>query len=163
MTNFVHTPPLSLVETERISFVIDESRLQISLKSVTTENVEALPKVATGFVSCLPETPFVAVGFNYTYYIPKESSRLKTLFALDDTKLKELFSGSCEVGLIVSFPFEEFVVRMSAPPAKDGDSRITIDFNFHSDCHGDDAVKERLKLHPKTLEKTEEVLRGLSK
>ena len=163
VTNFIHTPPLSVVETERISFVIDENRLQISLKSVTTESVEALPKIATGFVSCLPGTPFVAVGFNYTYYIPKENSRLKTLFALDDTKLKELFSENCEVGLIASFPFKEFVVRMSAPPAKGEATRITIDFNFHSDSHGADGAKERLKLHSKTLEKTEEILRGLSK
>lgn len=163
VTNFVHTPPLSVVETERISFVLDENRLQISLKSITTENIESLPKIAAGFVSCLPETPFVAVGFNYSYNIPKETSRLKTLFALDDTKLKELFSENCEVGLIVSFPFKAFIVRMSAPPAKGKATRITIDFNFHSDSRGADEVKKTLKLHPKTIEKTEEILRELSK
>jgi hypothetical protein len=162
VTNFIHTPPLSVVETERVSLVLDESRLQVSLKTINPESIEALPKIVTTFVSCLPETPFVAVGFNYTYYIARENSRMKTLFALDDTKLKELFSENCEVGLIVSFPFEEFVVRMSAPPARDEDSRVTIDFNFHSECHGDDAVKERLNLHSKTLRRTEEILRGLS-
>ena len=114
VTNFVHTPPLSVVETERISFVLDENRLQISLKSITTESIESLPKIAAGFVSCLPETPFVAVGFNYTYNIPKETSRLKTLFALDNTKLKELFSENCEVGLIVSFPFKAFIVFLAS-------------------------------------------------
>ena len=162
VTNFVHTPPLSVVETEQISFVLDENRLQISLKSITTESIESLPEIAAGFVSCLPETPFVAVGFNYSYNIPKETSRLKTLFALDDTKLKELFSESCEVGLIVSFPFKEFFVRMNAPPAKDKATRITIDFNFHSDSRGADEVKKRLKLHSKTMEKTEGILGGLS-
>ena len=162
VTNFVHTPPLSVVETGQISFVLDENRLQISLKSITTENIETLPKIAAGFVSSLPETPFVAVGFNYSYNIPKESSRLRTLFALDDTKLKELFSENCQAGLIVSFPFREFFVRMSAPPAKDKATRITIDFNFHSDSRGADEVKKRLKLHSKTIEKTEEILGGLS-
>jgi hypothetical protein len=44
VTNFVHTPPLSVVETERISFVLDENRLQISLKSITTDSIESLPK-----------------------------------------------------------------------------------------------------------------------
>ncbi len=162
VTNFVHTPPLSVVETERISFVLDENRLQISLKSITTESIESLPKIAAIFVSCLPETPFVAVGFNYTYNIPKETSRLKTLFAIDDTKLKELFSENCEVGLIVSFPFKAFIGRMTAPPIRGKITRITMDFNFHSDSHGADEVKKRLKLYPETIEKTEEILRGLS-
>ena len=162
VTNFVHTPPLSVVETERISFVLDENRLQISLKSITTESIESLPKIAAGFVSCLPETPFVTVGFNYSYNIPKETSRLKTLFALDDTKLKELFSENCEVGLIVSFPFKAFIVRMAAPPIRGKITRITMDFNFPSDSRGAVEVKKRLKLHPETIEKTEEILRGLS-
>lgn len=162
VTNFVHTPPLSVVETERISFVLDENRLQISLKSITTESIESLPKIAAGFVSCLPETPFVTIGFNYSYNIPKETSRLKSLFAIDDTKLKELFSENCEVGLIVSFPFKAFIVRMTAPPIRGKITRITMDFNFHSDSRGAVEVKKRLKLHPETIEKTEEILRGLS-
>ena len=162
VTNFVHTPPLSVVETDGISFVLDENRLQISLKSITTESIESLPKIAAGFVSCLPETPFTSVGFNYTYNIPKKNSRLKTLFALDDTKLKELFSGNFEVGLIIFFPFKTFIVRMTAPPIIGKITRITMDFNFHSNSRGADEVKKRLKLHPETLEKTEEILRGLS-
>ena len=162
VTNFVHTPPLSVVETERISFVLDENRLQISLKSIATESIESLPKIAAAFVSCLPETPFVAVGFNYSYNIPKETSRFKTLFTLDDTKVRELFSEACEVGLIVSFPFKAFIGRMSAPPARGKATRITIDFNFHSDSRGADEVKRRLKLYPETIEKTEEILRGVS-
>ena len=44
VTNFVHTPPLSVVETGHISFVLDDNRLQISLKSIITENIETLPK-----------------------------------------------------------------------------------------------------------------------
>lgn len=163
VTSFIHTPPLSVVETEQISFILDENRLQISLKNVTTENIEVLPKVAIDFASYLPETPFVAVGFNYKYHMPKENSLLKTLFQPDDARLKALFSENCEVGQIVSFAFEEFVVRMSAPPAKDEATRITVELNFHSDCRGVDEVKERLKLHRVTVEKAEEILRGLSK
>jgi hypothetical protein len=164
VTNFVHTPPLSVIETDRVSFVLDENRLQISLKSITTDSIESLPKIAAGFVSCLPETPFVAVGFNYSYSIPKETSHLKTLFALDDIKLKQLFSENYEVGLIVSFSFKAFIVRMTAPPppARGKITRITMDFNFHSDSRGAGEVKKRLKLYPETIEKTEEILRGLS-
>ena len=160
VSNFIHTPPLSVVETEQISFVLDENRLQISLKGITIESVEILPEIAAAFVSCLPETPFIAVGFNYTYHIPKENSRLKALFVLDDTELKKLFSENCDVGLIVSFPFKEFIGRMSAPPAKSEANKAVVDFNFHSDAHGVDDVKERLKSHAETMAKTEEILRG---
>ena len=163
MTSFVHTPPLSVVETEQISFVLDENRLQISLKNVTAENIEVLPKVAIDFVSCLPETPFVAVGFNYKYHLPKQNSLLETLFQTDDAKVTALFAENYEVGQIVSFAFEEFVVRMSAPPAKDETTRITVELNFHSDCRGVDQVKKRLELHRVTVEKAEEILKGLSK
>jgi hypothetical protein len=160
--NFIHTPPLSVVETERISLVLDENRLQVSLKSITAENVASLPKIVAGFVSLLPETPFVAVGFNYTYSIAKEDGQLKTLLRIDDTKLKKLFPGSYEVGLMVSFSFKPFVVRVTAPPAIGKVIRTPIDFNFHSDARGADEVKKRLELYSKATEKTEEILRGLS-
>lgn len=163
VTSFIHTPPLSVVETEQISFILDENRLQVSLKNITIENIEILPKVAIDFVSYLPETPFVAVGFNYKYHIPKGNSLLNTLFQPDDVKLTALFGENCEVGQIVSFAFQEFVVRMSAPPAKDEATRITVELNFHSDCHGVDEIKERLESHRVTMEKAEEILRGLSK
>lgn len=162
VTNFVHTPPLSVVETERISFVLDENRLQISLKGLTAEGITRLPKIAADFVACLPETPFVAVGFNYAYDLAREAGRLNTLLALDDAKLKELFSQSCEVGLIVSFAYKAFLVRMTAPPVRGGATSMTMDFNFHSDAHGAVEVKNRLKLHPETVERTEGILRGLS-
>ena len=163
VTNFAHTPPFSLVETERFSFVLDENRLQVSLKTITPEGIEGLPKIAADFVSCLPETPFVAVGFNYSFYMSKESTRLETLFSPNDAKLKELFSEDYEIGSMVSFHFEEFAVTMSAPPPKGETTKGIMNFNFHSDCRGADAVKERLKLHPQTIERAEEILRGLSK
>jgi len=163
VTSFIHTPPLSVVETQQISFVLDENRLQISLKNITTENMEILPKISADFASYLPETPFVAVGFNYKYHISKENSLLETLFHPDDARLKALFSENYEVGQIVSFAFEEFVVRMSAPPAKDGATMVTVELNFHSDCRGVDEVRERLGLHRVTTGKAEEILRGISK
>jgi len=163
VTNFAHTPPFSLVETERFSFVLDENRLQVSLKTITPEGIEGLPKIAADFVSCLPETPFVAVGFNYSFYMSKESTRLETLFSPNDAKLKELFSEDYEIGSMVSFRFKEFVVTMSTPPPKGETTKMTISFNFHSDCRGADVVKERLKLHPQTKERAEQILRELSK
>lgn len=163
VANFIHTPPLSLVETERVSFVLDEDSLRISLKTISPEGIEALPKIAAKFVSCLSETPFKAVGFNYGYHIAKESSRLEALFAPNSAELKELFSGSYEIGEVVNFPFKQFIVRMRALPSREKATTIPIDFNFHSDSQDAKAVEERLRLHPQTMEKAEGILRGLSK
>ena len=160
--NFAHTPPFSLIETKRISFVVDESRLQISLRSISLDSIGALPKIAADFARCLPETPFVAVGFNYRFQMPKGSTYLETLFSPNDAKLKELFSEDYGIGSMVSFRFKEFVVTMSAPPPKGDATNVMINFNFHSDCHGAEAVKERLELHPQTMERAEEILRRLS-
>ncbi len=160
--NFVHTPAFSLVETERISLVLTEDRLQISLKSISSENIESLPDIATKFVSHLPETPYTAVGFNYDYHAPKASTSIETLFSPDEAKLGELFSQDYEIGGTVLFQFKEFVVRMSATPVKEGDSKMAIHFNFHSDSPGAEKVKERLNLHSQTMKKAEEILRGLS-
>ena len=163
VANFIHTPPLSLVETERISFVLDEDSLRISLKTISPEGIEALPEIATKFVSCLPETPFKAVGFNYGYHIAKESSRLEALFSPNSDKLEELFSRSYKIGAVVTFPFERFIVSMRALPSREEAVTIPVDFNFHSDCQNAKAVKEILGLHPQTVRKAEEILRGLSK
>lgn len=161
--NFVHTPVLSLIETERISIVIEEERLQISLKSISYENIDALPRIATEFVSALPETPYVGLGFNYHYRIPKANSQLEALFSPNDSKLKELFSEDYETGQQVFFRFKGFTVRMSATPKREEDEKLSIGFNFHSDTPGAKKVIERLKLYANTKEKAEEILRGMSK
>lgn len=161
--NFVHTPVMSLIETESISIVIEQERLQISLKNINYENIDALPRIATEFVSALPETPYVGLGFNYHYGIPKENIQLEALFSPDNSKLKELFSEDYEIGQQVFFRFEGFTVRMSAAPKSGEDAKLSIGFNFHADTPGAKKVIERLKLYANTKEKAEEILRGMSK
>jgi len=161
--NFAHTPIFSSIETDRVSLVLTEDRLQISLRNITPENVEALPRIAAAFVSCLQETPYVAVGFNYHYRILKADSKLEALLSPDDSKLKELFSEDYEIGEQVFFKFKEFTVRMSAAPSRGETERLAIDFNFHSDAPSAKEVEERLELYAKTMEKAQEILMGVSK
>lgn len=163
VNNFVHTPLLSHVETAQISLILDENRLQLSLKNVSTQNIEVLTKIATDFISCLPETPYIGLGFNYRYNMPKRNDRLKELFSPDNAKLRLLFSGDYHVGFIISFTFKRFITRISVPPVGEKVTSIVLDLNYHSDCRGAKAIKERLKLHPTTLEKTEEILKELTK
>jgi len=161
--NFVHTPVFSLVETDQISFILSDDRLQISLKRISPENIEGLPKIASKFVSALPETPYSAVGFNYRYHIPQMSFQAEVLFSPNDIKLKELFAEDYKLGGVVLFKFKNFVVRMNATPVRGEDARIVVDFNFHSDCHNSEEVKERLKLYSDITDRTKDILNNLSK
>ena len=161
--NFVHTPVMSVIETDLISLVIEQERLQIALKSISYENIDALPRIAAEFVSSLPETPYVGLGFNYHYRVLKADSQLETLFSPNDSKLKELFSEDYETGQQVFFQFKGFTVRMSAAPTRGEDAKLSLGFNFHSDTPGARKVKEKLKLYANTKEKAEEILRGVSK
>jgi len=161
--NFVHTPVFSLVETEHISFILNDDRLQISLKRISPENIEGLPKIACKFVSALPETPYSAVGFNYRYHIPQVSFQMEVLFSPNDIKLKELFAEDYKLGGVVLFKFKDFVVRMNATPVRGENARIAIDFNFHCDCHNAEEVKERIELYSDITDRTKDILNNLSK
>ncbi len=163
VSNFAHNPAVSLVETNQFSFILDENRLQIALKSITAGNIEILSRVTKDFVTSLPETPYTAVGFNYRYRLPKEKNQLKSWFNPDYDKLKGIFSGECEVGFIISFTFEGFLIRISAPPTKSEDTNIILDINSHTDCRSFQAVLDRLSLHHNNMEKIESILMEICK
>jgi len=70
--NFVHTPVFALVESEGFGLVVDEERLQITVRKVTQDSLNASASIAEKFVSILPETPYKSIGLNYRYTFPRE-------------------------------------------------------------------------------------------
>lgn len=163
VTNFIHSPVLSVVETGLLNLVVDENRLQISIKNVNNSSMKRLPKVAGSFVSMLPETPYIATGYNFKYRIEEEYYHLKEWFSPDDRKFKEIFSDAYTVGLIISFQFESFTARMTTPPIVSKDKDVLLDINFHSVCKNAEEVLDRLNQHNKTREKAESILTEISK
>ena len=161
VSNFVHTPPFSLIETEQIALTVEEERLQISLKVMNEDNIERLPRIVERFVLSLPETPYVATGFNYSYRLPKEASKLAAFLTPNDTKLREVFSGEYEVGMAVVFRFKDCRVRVTMSPPRD--ASVVVDFNFHSNTPDSALVLERLKSHHQTREEAERILKELCK
>ena len=69
VVNFTHTPVFSIVETNNFLFIVNPDRLEISIKSTTTENMENLPRIVKKYINRLPETPYTAIGFNYIYHV----------------------------------------------------------------------------------------------
>jgi len=161
--NFVHTPVFALVESEVFSLVVDEERLQIIAKKVTQDSLNALPSIAEKFVDILPETPYKGVGLNYHYNFPREEYDLHTILSPNDAKLSELLSSTYELGATVVFEFEKFVATFAVSPSLVKEQQFRMNFNFHSNTANVGEVKERLSSQMRTLEKTQEIIQGLSK
>ena len=161
--NFVHTPVFALVESEEFSLMVDEQRLQLTVKKVTEDNLNSSGSIAERFVDILAETPYKAVGLNYHYTFSKEICDLRTIFSPNDAKLSELLSSTYELGDTVVFEFEKFIVTFTFSPSLGKEQQTRISFNFHSDTTNVGEVKQRLSSQMRTLEKAERIIEGLSK
>lgn len=161
--NFVHTPVFALVESEDFSLVVDEERLQIIVRKVTQDSLNALAGIAEKFVDILPETPYKGIGLNYRYNFPREEYDLHTILSPNDAKLSELLSSTYELGATVVFEFEKFIVTFTVSPSLVKEQQIQMRFNFHSNTANVGEVKERLSSQMRTLEKTQAIIQGLSK
>ena len=160
--NFVHTPVFALVESEKFSLMVDEQKLQLTVKKVTQDNLNDSVSIVERFVGVLPETPYKAVGLNYRYTFPRERCDLGAILSANDMKLSELLSSTYELGATIIFEYEKFVVTLTVTPSLSKEQQIRMNFNFHSTPANVDEVKERLSCQMKVLEKTEIIIQGFS-
>lgn len=161
--NFVHTPVFALVESENFNLVVDEQRFQLTVKKVTQDNLSISGGITQRFVDSLPETPYKAVGLNYQYTLPRPRCDLGIILSVNDAKISKLLSATYEIGATIVFEFQKFIVTFAVAPSLGKEQQIKMSFNFHSDVANAAEVKERLALQIRTLEKTETIIRGLSK
>lgn len=162
VNNFVFTPVFSLVESETDSLMVDESRLQYTVKKVTPESLSRLAEAPARFVQTLPETPYKGVGINYVYMIHSEKCDLGRLLNPNKATLSKLIAPDFELGFRAAFRFDAFLVNLAMTPSSiGGRSQMQISFNFHSDVASPREVLEKLALQPTTLEKAESVVQGV--
>jgi len=163
VTNFVHTPVFSLVESDLLSLTVDEQRLQVVAKRVTEDNLNASADIGRKFVETLAETPYKAIGLNYHYNVPREGYDLAPILSPNDGKLREMLSSTYGLGAVLVFEFERFVVNFTIKPSFGKDQRVLMSFNFHSDTASASEVKEGLDAQARTLGKAETIMRELCK
>lgn len=161
--NFVHTPVFALVESEDFSLMVNEQKLQLTVKKVTEDNLNTSGAITERFVDALPETPYKAVGLNYHYTFPREGCDLSTILSPNNAKLRELFSSTYELGATIVFELEKFIVTCTVSPSLSKEQQIRMNFNFHSATTNVGEVKERLSSQMRSLEKMETIIQGLSK
>jgi hypothetical protein len=161
--NFVHTPILSSVENQNFGFMVDEERLQLAIKRVTRDNLTNSTAIAQKFVEVLPETPYKAVGLNYRYTLKEDSCNLSTLLAPKAARLRTIFSKDYQLGTVIVFSFESFVVTFTVRPSLKNEQPIRIAFNFHSNVANIEEVRARIASQQTTLQKAESIIQELSK
>ena len=140
----------------------DERKLQLTVRKITEDNLVASGGIAERFVDALPETPYKAIGLNYSYALAREKCELGAILSPKGGKIRELFSPRYEVGTTIVFEFEDFIVTFAVSPSLRNERRIQVRFNFHSDIANTGEVKERLCSRASTLEKAETIIQGLS-
>ena len=158
--NFTHTPLFSFVENKSHSLIVDSDRLQISVKILSPENIEELPKIAKKFILALPETPYKMMGFNYTYQVKEENDSLRKLFSPNEKSLEQIFGFECQLGGTIVFKFKEiFHARVNISPIKtDEEKSRKIDFNFHTEIQDKKEILQGLNLYSETKKKAESII-----
>ena len=152
--NFVHTPAFSMVEGNDFTIQTDSSRMQISAKKVESDIVNKLPAVVESYVRSLPETPYTAIGFNFSYRVITEKS-LRGIFSPDVEKFKRAFSKEYKIGGMIRFNFENFIVTLNLIP----EEQIIANFNFHLNIKRESSeIIENLKFYRDAIKKAEAIL-----
>jgi hypothetical protein len=160
--NFVHTPVFALVENENFSLVVDEQRLQLTIRKVTRENLNKTGDITKSFVDTLPETPYKAVGLNYQYTLASARCNLDNVLSVNKERLGTMFSSTYQIGATIVFEFQKFIVNFAVLPSLGKEQQTRISFNFHSDITNVAEIRERLASQTGTLEKADEIIKELS-
>lgn len=159
---FIHHDAISMVEGQHVTLVLDEARLQLTLRNAAPENLALLSEAAARYVSVLPETPYHAIGFNFTYAVPTNNLMLGPIIQPADAELTDLFGATYELAGTATFTYEDFTVKVEFPAAPSRDGVVRASFNFHSAVDGSEAAAGRIERHPAAMEKAETVIEGLA-
>ena len=158
---FTHTPLLSFIETANFRLLVDPDRLQISMAKMNEENIKNLPKISEKYISQLPETPYTAIGLNYTYNIEPKTESLNQIFSPNKSKFKKLFSENYQLGGIIIFNYKKFVANFNLKPSFPEGEKSIANFNFHCDSKDVEEIKKKIKSYSEMREKTKEILKGM--
>ena len=156
--NYINTPGFSLVETFNYSLQVDQQRLNIGLKNFNENLLGRLPVIASKYIEALPETPYQAVGLNSNWIAQLEHREaLKEIFLSNPKQFDTIFhEGRYNVGGIVIYEYDLFRLQLTVIPAEQ-DNSVGLDFNYHSNVSGVDALSQRIACFVKVTEHAQNI------
>ena len=133
-TNFVHTPPFSLFESDHFLLTADTERLELICKELDKESILTCANAAAAYIGKLPHIPYKAAGMNFTWLV-----ELDTVDSLPEIKLSigQADIGSVfgtvniQYGGIIKLQYDSYVLTVTAN--YQGDKTVTLSFNYHYD------------------------------
>jgi hypothetical protein len=155
---FANIPIFSMAKSEEFELIVDPNRLQLSLIKVTATNLKIMPNIILEYMKALPETPYKAVGFNYSYEI-ETKTRIEDILKPEKTKLSEILSKDFKMGGIIFYKFKDFLSRMNFQPING--NKIVVNFNFHFNTDNKKIIFKKLEQHVSTWVKAEKIVNGL--
>jgi len=170
--NFVHTPAFSLFQSQTYQLLVDQQRLQFSLRVLNEANLQRLQAALVRYLQILPHIPYSAIGLNFTWTALAERrgegfDLTEHLFLSEDGRAwqKRLF-GEVRVGSMLYNFTKTYRLRLLIEPQLTQDGNLTLDFNYHFDlgepgkgtaavnqlpeCYKDSEQISRLLLKPET-------------
>ena len=162
--HFVHTPDFSLFESESFLLVVDNQRMQITVKKQDTVALESLANVASGYVKALPHIPYKALGLNFVWGIEVGNGEELPKIELNINKsdLISVFEGyEVDCGGIIYARNEPHVLKVVIEPQ--GENTLVHNFNYNHELEGM-SVEDMVKLINNFLiikEDSSSVVKGL--
>jgi len=161
LVNFVNTPVFSNSETAEFQLIVDENRLQLTPKRITLDSLTVASHKLMSLVDLLPQTPYKAVGYNFSYKFTKDECNVEYLFSPNHEHIVTLTSEEYEIGVNILFPFDEFLVTLNLSPVLEDKSDRIVKFNYHSQSTGTEETKARLTKQEQVLKKTSAIVEAL--
>ena len=135
--HFVHTPDFSLFESESYLLVVDNQRMQITVKKQDTTTLESLANVASGYVKALPHIPYKALGLNFVWSIEVGNGEElpKIGLSINKSDLLSVFEGyEVDCGGIIYARKELYVLKVVVEPQ--GANTLIHNFNYNHELEG---------------------------
>ncbi len=134
---FLNTEVFSAFENNDYIFQVDEKRLLLQAKNPSSANIDDLGQKINKYVKTLPETPYIALGFNikweYQQSVPEEKiiEVLKNQFCNKPSKIKTaLNTDEFKFGGIFIFNEKSNQITLKINPDTNKE-RFIADFNCH--------------------------------
>ena len=174
---FVNTPQFSVYDADKMMLLVDNQRLQLSLKDDKDNKVQPdaltyLSDLATRYVDRLPEIPYKSMGLNLFFMAQasdaNEKIGIETVFhSLANMSEIEKNHDSIQFGSIIHARRDDYILKLTIEPQ--GMGPFLLSFNYHFELGGLEAktitrhLKEYSELYEQSvsmINKHESVSRG---
>lgn len=137
---FMHTPDISLFDTESFSLIVDRQRLFYSVKKHNLNNLKSLARFGNKYIKILPHIPYTALGINFAWInkLKKDESFQKICIDKDSKlNLRKVFlNHDLNFGYIVFARKKPYLLKLTIEPK--GKTELIFNFNYHHEVKGID-------------------------